>query len=169
MIDNKENLKELVSNFFGSAQASQIKRDIELGDEIFRKYPAPRPSEKVLGTIRNRIAVELAHSKRTRAVFLTLGKVAAVAAVVIVTALAGLMFFASDSGDMPALAKHIWHDDTLEADTQLLALKAQVDEIADQIQQIRLDESGEDDDVDIAQWEIEEMEMVANNTDFWKG
>lgn len=169
MIEDKENLKELISNFFGSAQGSQIKRDIELGDEIFRRYPAPRPREKALGTVRNRIAVELARKKRTSAVFLTFVKISAVAAVVIVTALAGLMFFASDSGDIPVLAKHIWQDDTLEADPQLLTLKAQVDEIADQIQQIRLDELGEYDDADTAQWEIEEMEMVANNTDFWKG
>ena len=169
MIDNKENLKELVSNFFDPAEGSQIKRDIELGDGIFRRYPAPIPNEDLLGILKHRISVELTRSKRTRPVFVVLSRVAAAAAVIIILALAGLMFFASDSGDMPSLAKHIWQDDSLEADTELLALKAQVDEIADQIRQIRLDELDEDDDVDIIQWEIEEMEMVANNTDFWKG
>ena len=169
MIENKENLEELLSNFYSSSEVSQVNRDIESGDEIFRSNPAPGPDEQLLVTIKNRIAVDLARDERNRIVFLTIGKAAAVAAVVIVTALIGLMFSLHESSDMPVLAKHIWQDNTLEADPQLLTLKVQVDEIAEQIRQIRLDELDEDDDVDTIQWEIEEMEMVANNTDFWKG
>ena len=45
----------------------------------------------------------------------------------------------------------------------------QVEEIADQIEQVRLDETGQEDDFEVSQRQIEELEMVANNTDFWKG
>ena len=169
MSENKENLDELLTDFFDPAEALQVKRDIELGDEIFIRNPAPVPDEQLLVAIKTNIAVDLARNKRKRVVFLTIGKVATVAAVFIVTALIGLMFFVHDSSDMSTLAKNIWQDDAFVADEELLALKTQVDEIADEIRQIRLDELDEDYDVDTIQWEIEEMEMVANNTDFWKG
>ena len=161
MNENKENLNELLSDFFDPAEASQIKRDIEQGDEVFRNYPAPEPNKELVDAIKVRMAGELARRRERKPVSVVLRRAVAVAAVFIVISLAGLIFFGNGDDDIYA---NIWQDDT-----QLLALMAQVDEIADQIQQIRLDEFGEDDDADIAQWEIEEMEMVANNTDFWKG
>ena len=161
MNENKENLNELLSDFFDPAEASQIKRDIEQGDEVFRNYPAPEPNKELVDAIKVRMAGELARRRERKPLSVVLRRAVAVAAVFIVISLAGLIFFGNGDDDIYA---NIWQDDT-----QLLALMAQVDEIADQIQQIRLDEFGEDDDADIAQWEIEEMEMVANNTDFWKG
>jgi hypothetical protein len=164
MIENKENLNELLLSFFDPAEASQIKREIELGEEVFWKYPGPVPDEELVLAIKRRIAGELARKRERKPVFVVLSRAVAVAAVFIILALGGLMFFTSDSGDTRPLAQDIWQDDL-----QLLDIKAQVDEIADQIRQIRLDEFGDDDDVDFAQWEIEDMEMVAHNTDFWKG
>ena len=161
MNENKENLNELLSDFFDPAEASQIKRDIEQGDEVFRNYPAPEPNKELVDAIKVRMADELARRRDRKPISVLLRRAVAVAAVFIVISLAGLIFFGNGDDDIYA---NIWQDDT-----QLLTLMAQVDEIADQIQQIRLDEFGEDDDADIAQWEIEEMEMVANNTDFWKG
>lgn len=164
MIEKKENLDKLLLSFFDPAQGSQIKRDIEQGDEVFCKYPGPAPDEELVVAIKRGISDELARKRERKPVFVVLSRAVAVAAVFIILTLAGLMFFTSDSGDTRPLAQDIWQDDL-----QLLDLKAQVDEIADQIRQIRLDEFGDDDDVDFAQWEIEDMEMVANNTDFWKG
>jgi len=164
MIENKENLDKLLLGFFDPAQASQIKRDIEQGEEAFCKYPGPVPDKELVLAIKRRTADELARKRDSKPVFAVLSQAVAVAAVFIILALGGLMFFASDSGDTTPLAQDIWQDDQ-----QLLDLKAQVDEIADQIRQVRLDEFEDDDDVDFAQWEIEEMEIIANNTDFWKG
>jgi hypothetical protein len=161
MNDNKEKLNELLSDFFDPAEASQIKRDIEQGDEVFRNYPAPEPNKELVDAIKVRMADELARRRERKPVSVVLRRAVAVAAVFIFISLAGLIFFGNGDDDIYA---NIWQDDT-----QLLALMAQVDEIADQIQQIRLDEFVEDNGTDIAQWEIEEMEMVANNTDFWKG
>lgn len=161
MNENKENLNELLSDIFDPAEASQIKRDIEQGDEVFRNYPAPEPNKELVDAIKVQMAGELARRREIKPISVVLRRAVAVAAVFIVIALAGLIFFGNGDDDLSA---NIWQDDT-----QLLALMAQVDEIADQIQQIRLDEFDEDDNVDTAQWEIEEMEMVANNTDFWKG
>lgn len=161
MNENKENLNELLSSFFDPEKISQIKSDIEKGDDLFAKYSAPKPDEEVIAAIKSRMASELARKHERRRISVVLSRAVAVAAVFIVISLAGQIFFNSSSDDVYA---NIWQDDT-----QLLTLMEQVDEIADQIQQIRLDEFDADEDVDITQSEIEEMEMVANNTDFWKG
>jgi hypothetical protein len=169
MTENKENLEELLSNFFERAEAPEIKRDIESGDEIFSNHPTLEPDEELINTIKSRISLELVRTRKLANLKKVLGRVAAVAAVIIAAALISMVFLSNGTDDGLPLAGDIWQDDILDQDPVLLALMTQVEEIADQIEQVRLDETGQEDDFEVSQWQIEELEMVANNTDFWKG
>ena len=165
MTGNNENLDELLSKFFDQRDIFEIERDIRLGDEILRSHPAPEPAESVVEDIKAQIRAELAGRRRWDGPMV---QRIAVAAVIIVIAVAGVKFinqYTAGTGIVPP-ASTIWADGELGGDRQLARLNAEIDQIEDNIVNIRLDEQ---DDLNGSDFEELEMELVAFSGDFWKG
>ncbi len=59
MDTNKENLRELIEKFMDSRNAQIYLDDIEAGERILRKYPAPKPDDMLLANIKANIALHI--------------------------------------------------------------------------------------------------------------
>ena len=175
MNKDNENLNDLLKNFFDEARAWQAKRDIESGQQLLSDHPAPGPDGLVTDSIKSRISARLDAHKQRR--FHTIARRMAVAAVIVVLVMTGIRFNgyrdrrpADVTGPDKTALKNIWQEDDAQdsagRDSQLNVLTAQIDEIADSILSIRLDEHrSQQSDAFI---EIE-TELLDINGDFWKG
>ena len=175
MNEDNENLNDLLKNFFDEARAWQAKRDIESGEQLLSDHPAPGPDGLVTDSIKSRISARLDAHKQRR--FHTIARRMAVAAVIVVLVMTGIRFNgyrdrrpADVTGPDKTALKNIWQEDDAQdsaaRDSQLNVLTAQIDEIADSILSIRLDEHrSQQSDAFI---EIE-TELLDINGNFWKG
>ena len=59
MDTNKENLRELIEKFMDPRNAQMYLDDIEAGERILRKYPAPKPDDMLLANIKANIALHI--------------------------------------------------------------------------------------------------------------
>lgn len=57
MDTNKENLRELIEKFMDPRNAQGYLDDIEAGERILRKYPAPKPDDMLLANIKANIVL----------------------------------------------------------------------------------------------------------------
>ncbi len=57
MDNKKENLRELIEKFMDPGNAQMYLDDIEAGERILRKYPAPKPDDMLLANIKANIAL----------------------------------------------------------------------------------------------------------------
>ena len=166
MTEKKENLEELLHAFLDEQQAAQAERDIRLGDDLLRSYPAPAPDKLVTDRIKAQIGAELAHRRNRPAVLL---KRAAVAAVLIAGVLTGIKYMGQNqTAQQPAIAAAgwIWQDNADGGDVQFAMLVNEIEEIEADIAGIRLDEYAEENGADLSELEIEFVEIEG---DFWKG
>ncbi len=63
MDTNKENLRELIEKFMDPRNAQMYLDDIEAGEQILRKYPAPKPDDMLLANIKANIALHIIPQK----------------------------------------------------------------------------------------------------------
>ena len=159
MPDKNDNLEQLLGGFLNETEARQAAADIRLGDGLLSEYPAPLPNARLLEEIKTKISRSLATGGRR---VYWVRRAFAVAAAVMVIASALLLWpgpqqsFAG-SGDM-------WDD------AAITSLRAEIDAVLDTMIAIEADEYGFDEGAgDFAEVELEELEMVAMNDDFWKG
>ena len=169
MIRNEENMDELLSKFFDKEQVSEIGRDIRLGDELLRSHTSPKPDFGMIEQIKADIQSRLV---RGRGSMRLLFRKVAVAAMIICLAFASIRFIKQETepASVPGGWAHIWDDIDTGSDSQLVSLRAEVEDIAERISDTRLDEYNGEQESYLIELEMElENNVVETNVDFWKG
>ena len=169
-----ENLKELFERFLGPEEAEQAAKDISEGQQILRDYPAAEPDDKAIADIKAEIGRALLRRKSAafRAILYRAG--AAVAAVIILAGL-GVKLFDSGNGiseingaaSMAIIPEVIWEsEDIADSDDGLAALTAEIEQIQQDVLALQLNEDTSNGTSNITELE---MELIAIDSDFWKG
>ena len=164
--DDNENLKELLSELFDVTEAAEAMSDINAGDAIIAGSPSPMPDEAIVRGIKKQVRNRLWLSKRRR--FVRRTSEAAVAAVLVIGVLIGLVITQSRHDSSAALNLNIWGEATLEVietDPEYVLLIGEIEEIEASLLTIRLDEDSVEND-DLFEIEMEMLEMEGN---FWEG
>ncbi|RKY06009.1 MAG: hypothetical protein DRP66_09660 [Planctomycetota bacterium] len=162
MPDKNDNLEQLLGGFLNEAEARRAAADIRLGEEILSEYPAPQPDARLLEEIKTKVSRSLGAAATARRRLYWVRRAVAAAAAVIIIASVLLLWPApqqsfAGSGD-------VWDD------AAIAGLRAEIDAVLDTMISIETDEYGFDEGADdFAEVELEELEMVATNDDFWKG
>ena len=163
---DNDNLRELLGAFMSPEEARKASEDVRAADEVMMRHPAPEPSLEVLLRIKARGAAELARRRRVRVWRKYAVEVVAAAAVLAVVGSVGLKFFQSPS--VTYLPRAIWEADSIvEADSNLAYISTEIDQIQEQFRAILSPPKQEDASVNEL-YEME-MELIAMETDFWKG
>ncbi len=161
MPDKNDNLEQLLGGFLNEAEAREAAADIRRGEGLLSDYPAPRPDGRLVKEIKAKVSRSLATGRRRvhwaqRAV--------AVAAVIIAVSVL-LLLTADQPRTIIADPGPDWWDDA-----RVAGIRAEIDEVLDSMISISVDEYGLDEsEPDFTEVEMEELEMVAMNDDFWKG
>ncbi|MCL5283027.1 MAG: hypothetical protein M1376_24350 [Planctomycetes bacterium] len=162
-----EDLVELLRRFMDEPAARAAHEDIQTGERLLETHPAPAPDARRVTAIKTQMAVVAL--RRHRTVRLVRGSLAAAAAV-IVLALIGLL--GPRSTDRPRLSyaaiipTAIWDSHDLTADDLDLAyFSAEIGRIEAQMQAL---DAGDSESGSGAPDEFEN-ELMAIQTDFWKG
>ncbi|MBN1505564.1 MAG: hypothetical protein JW955_01890 [Sedimentisphaerales bacterium] len=161
----RENLSELLRQFFEPDQARAAREDIRAGDRLLDAWAAPGPRPETIGRIKDEITVALVRRHR---ITLTLRRSLAAAAV-IAFALLGLLYRDASRGPdvfrAGLLPAAIWDSEDIAADDLDLArMTAEVRQIEAQLQAL---EAGEDE----ASGTMEEFEreLMQIETELRKG
>ena len=183
MNENEENMKELFERFFDSEQAEEIEQDIRKGEQILGQYPAPEPDRELIADIKAEVAAEAVLHRKTKAFRRMVYKTAVVAAAVIIVTAISVRLFESrpyptgrdeKGASVPekviagaVIPESLWESEDLAADdTDLAILTAEIEQIEEEILASGLGENGGNGGEDITELEIE---LIAINSDFWKG
>jgi hypothetical protein len=170
---NSENLEQLLGKFLDTEQARKAADEINQGEKLFALHPAPEPDERLIASIKGRVAASLSRPKAV-SYKAQVCKVAAVAAAIVVWSWVGLQFF-ERSQPKPEIKRatvaesspRTWSGwDTTEVDAELADLAEEIDQIEGSILALRL---GEQDGVNGTVLVDIETEMVEINNSFWKG
>lgn len=163
-----ENLTELLRRFMDDSAAQAVQADIEAAERILETHPAPVPSPETLATIR---ALTLAAAARKRHRTQIFRGAVAVAAAVILTVLIGRQSPAPTAGPRVSFASilptAIWESHDIAADDLTLVYFAS--EIRHIEAEIRALDSQETEIRRADALKELEMELVAIETEYWKG
>ncbi len=164
MYDKNDNLEELLGGLLDEAEARAAAADIRRGDLLLSEYPAPQPDAPLLEEIKAKVGDSLGAAAAARRRVYWIRRAVAVAAAVIVIASVLLLWPGGGTTPVYADTTGLW-DDAAIAD-----LRAEMDAVLDTMITLEADEYGFDEGAgDFAEAELEELEMVATNDDFWKG
>lgn len=161
--NKKENIDNLLSQFYQADEIEQIKIDLTETDRLFEKYPALKVSQEVIDEIKLKIG-----RKQRRAVFSAIIiKTAAVAAVVIISA---VLLIQNINREESASYTQNDHQATLaQVDNNIASLEKEIEFLRDELAAIRLNEDNGTngqlaDSINNIDTEIIETENL-----FWKG
>lgn len=166
--NKKENIDNLLSRFYSTEQAEQIKNDLTETDRLFEKLPAPQVSQKVIDEIKLKIS-----KKQTRLAFSTvLVKTAAVAAIVIIGAVLLLQNINRQeptNNIQDGYQAALWQTDSNGTDPGIASLEKEIELLKGELVAIRLNEDNGTneqlaDSINNVDTEITEIENY-----FWKG
>lgn len=170
--EREEKLKDLFEKFLDSEQAEQAVNDIEEGERILHRNPAPEPSDELIAGIKAEIAGQLLHRKENtfrKAIYKTM----AVAATFILFAVISVKFFEKDTSEPERMASQstmptaVWESECLADDSaDAAALVAEVEQIESDLLAAQLGENGSNGYETVTELE---MELIEINSDFWKG
>jgi hypothetical protein len=82
---NRENLRELFERFVDAGQAKEAAEDIERGEQMLRRWPAPEPRAELLALIKAQMGARLAH-RRSRQLRWFASRAAGIAAAIVIAA-----------------------------------------------------------------------------------
>ena len=167
---NDDNLKGLFEAFMDSEQAQAAVEDVRAGDALLRRHPAPAPSVEVLLRIKARGAAELARRRRVRVWRKYGGEAIAAAAMLIILGGVGLQFFRNGTPptEIEYLSKAIWETDSIvREDADLAYISTEIEQLEQQFKMVVA--PGDEADTSASELYEMEMELIAMETDFWKG
>jgi anti-sigma-K factor RskA len=171
--NKKENLRELFEKFLDSHKAQQAAEDIKSAEQILEKYSTPAPSAQLLQDIKARVAIKAAARRKAIAFRRVAYRVAATAAVVIITISVGIKLFEKEMPAPKMLALDLaipattWDSNNLaEDDDHSATLVAEIEQIERDLLALQLDENGSN---GLSVVEVLEMELNEINENFWKG
>lgn len=164
----RENLTELLKRFMDDSAARAAQTDIEEAERVLEAHPAPAPSPETLSTVRSLMVA--AATRRRRRIHVFRAAVAAAAAVVL-TVLAGR--YGDTSIDQPRvniasiIPAAVWESRDIAADDlDLVYFTSQIRQIETQMRDIETEDvAPRNSDV----LDDLEVELIAIETEFWKG
>lgn len=164
----RENLAELLRRFMNDSEARAVQADIEAGERILEVHPAPAPSPGTLSRIKA-LALAAAVHRRRRVRIVRAGLAAAAA--VILTVLVGQYDRRPASRPGVSFASIIpaavWESHDIAAeDLDLVYFTSEIRQIEAQMQAI---EAGETEMRGSNALDELEMELIAIESEFWKG
>jgi len=164
----REDLTELLARFMEDSEARIVQADIEAGDRILETYPAPGPTPATLSAIK---ALTVAAAVRRRPRVRVFRAAVAAAAAVVLTVLIGQ--YDRNPTSRPGvsfasiLPTAIWESHDLAADDlDLVYFTSEIHQIEAQMNAI---EAGETEIRGSSAIDELEMELIAIETEFWKG
>jgi hypothetical protein len=167
MRESHEDIRKLLEQFMTDQEAGQMTDDIRQADSLLSSIPAVKVSEQTLAAIRDKVHKRLA-ARQTRTVHIRIEKYfAVVAAMVLFVALAGIFFIGNKPDPTISVTKlvAIW-DDNLAVDDKLTNKFDQLTGQMDKINQTSTQWLDENSNLSV---EVDNLETIATNTDFWKG
>jgi hypothetical protein len=163
MKETSQDIQKILEQFMDAQTAGQMTEDIRRADELLSAAAAVKVREEILAAIREKVHRRLA-IRKVRIVRIRIEKfVTAAAAIIIVAVLAGVFFNNQRAAAPGGTFAAIWND------TDVSALKGKVETLSNQMDKV---------DQTAVQWldensgltvEVENLEEVALNTEFWKG
>jgi hypothetical protein len=156
MKESYEDIRKLFEQFTDGQEAGQMTDDIRQADSLLSSVPAAKVSKETLAAIQSRVRRRLM-VRRARIV----QRYFAAAAAMILVAVLSFVFFVDSK---PAMAMD-WNDD-LTVDTKLAT---QFDQVTGQMEKLNQTATQWLDENSNLTVEVENLEQVASNTDFWKG
>jgi len=162
----KENLTGLLNRFMENKAASEMARDIEKGDELFKSFPAPEPDEKVLSQIKDKIALTLKHRQTSYVIKRRIWMASGVAALLAISALLTFRTETRPTTKAPAvqIASAVW-DGSDDADISVL--KAEVQTMQNTLANVQVNDNTSTGS-NLAENDLE-MELIEIGSDIWKG
>lgn len=166
-----KSLEQLLGKFMEPHQVKEAVDDIESGDRLFSDYPAPSVPEQTSRYVQWKVRNELRrHQTNT---VLGWGTAAAAVAVILLAALYTVydpqalpMSLPSDIAKSDNANVSIWAE---HSDIRLTMIDTELTDIAESMDAIQYDTTGFAGFEAIDLLELEELELIASNTDFWKG
>jgi len=165
-----DDLKELFGAFMGPEEARKAADEVRAADEMLRANPAPEASREVLLKIKARGAAELAQRRRVRAWRKYAGEAIAAAAMLIILGGVGLKIFQNGPSSIRVeyLSKAVWETNSIVSEDVTLAyISTEIEQLEQQFK--TLVSPGEQTDTSTSELYDMEMELIAMETDFWKG
>lgn len=166
----RENLTELLRRFMDDSAAHAVQADLESVERVLEAHPAPVPSPAALSTIKMRMVAAAARRRWRVRLFRA---AVATAAAIILTALAA-HYDRRPTVSRPSVSfasiipAAVWESHDLATDDPDLAyFTSEIHQIESQMQAI---EAGDDTEVRGSDTLDDlEMELIAIETEFWKG
>ncbi len=163
MSESGENLEKLIASFYEAADAEQVRREIQLGDEMMGSCPDVRPDGRVVDAIKSMVAKEAASRKRRGRIIRNIGAVAAVAVIATVYA---VLLAPKPNPAIIAIVPAPWVID--EEDVSVTIASNELDELMESMLETSLDEYN-DERTSLEELEREIQEVAINEDNFWKG
>lgn len=164
----RENLTGLLRQFMDESTARAAQEDIKTGERIMEGYPAPAPTARTLSTIRALTAAAALRRRRRIRIFRS---AMAAAAAVVMTVLISL--YGRNPTGRPGVSfasiipAAVWDsDDPAADDLDLVYFTSEIRQIEAQMQDL---ESGDTEIRGKKTLDELELELMAMETEFWKG
>ena len=177
MSNKNEQLEALLSQFMDASQARQFQDDLSQIDHLFRTHPVESLDANTLETVRTRVFLALRHHR-----YWNMAKwYTTVAAVVIGTMVAGLFVLYSPEPGSRTIAtvprptnqtvqRQFWSDTLFAIAMENDPIEQELTEISKSIQSVRVAPYAESaDTLTIDLQEIEEIDSLTEESNFWKG
>lgn len=168
-MNSHENVEQLLRRFMDSSEAGQAACDLKEGDRLFGLYPAPAVSPKAIDAVQRRVRGHLRKHYQIRQ-FAATGSAAAVLAVIVLTGIYSLYIKDLQIRPQTNTFSHktvdIWNDLAFQ-DASMI--ESELTDVAAMLDSIRSDGFDFIGSHSIDLMELEEIEIIASNTDFWKG
>jgi len=164
----RENLTELLRRFMDDSTARTAQTEIEEAERILESHPAPAPSAATLSAVKSLMVVVAARRRRRTRIFRS--AVAAAAAVILALLLGR---YDTSPAEHPRvnfasiIPAAVWESHDIAADDlDLVYFTSQIRQIETQMQDLET-EDVEPRDSDVL--DNIEIELIAVETEFWKG
>jgi hypothetical protein len=144
MNTNKDkNLNELLSSFYPADEAAQCARDIERGDELLSKNPAPLPRPALLADIKTQMLLAHYRKRRAHRLHYVYSSVAMAASVAVVCGLAWFYIAGSvgTTSNQLAVNNPAFYNTATEEITSITTQLEQIEDSASAIKAVDLDSS----------------------------
>jgi hypothetical protein len=172
MTKRNEELDQLLRQFMDETHAHQAWEELEAADRLFDAYPVPAVRRKTVIAIQENLRRQLNHWDSYIA---WLWRISAVAAVVGAVLLAGIYFLHNSDRDVKPFMPGVfataldWNNNRYAEDSPLAKIENELQDVAESMQTLSVETFKPVNTLSQDMMELDEIELLANNTEFWKG
>ena len=168
--NKNEDIDSLLSKFYSSGEAEQIKNDIAEGDGLFEKFPVPQPSEEML----NHIKLEISRRQRQMTLRKIFACTAATATAAVILIACYFMLHNTAQQKLPLYTQNISQEtilkaDNSESDVKIAAFEKEIELLRGEFVAIRLNEDNGTNGLLTDRVDNIESEIIETENAFWKG